>query len=138
MTIRITAEIPTLQQALTLYEAVGWTAYTQDPNTLERALAGSALVVTACDDQQLIGLARIISDGATIAYLQDVLVHPDHHRRGLGRQLVQAAIEPFSAVRQKVLLTDAEPGQRAFYEALGFTEIHDVGPAPLRSFVRFG
>ena len=39
---------------------------------------------------------------------------------------------------QQVLLTDAEPGQRAFYEALGYTETHDVGDgSSLRAFVRF-
>jgi GNAT superfamily N-acetyltransferase len=79
----------------------------------------------------------VVSDGATIAYLQDVLVHPDHRRTGTGRRLVVAAFEPFAHVRQKVLLTDDEPGQRAFYEALGFTEAHEHPGAPLRSFVRF-
>jgi len=38
-------------------------------------------------------------------------------------------------VRQVVLLTDAEPGQRAYYESRGFVEAHDVRPEPLRSFV---
>lgn len=131
----IGSEVPALQDILDLYDAVGWGAYTESPSTLLRALAGSAQVVTARRDGQLLGLARVVGDGATIAYLQDVLVRPDVHRAGIGRRLVDAVFAPFAQVRQQVLLTDAEPGQRAFYESLGFVEAHDHEPE-LRSFVR--
>ncbi|ASK65745.1 hypothetical protein CFK39_07735 [Brachybacterium avium] len=128
-------EVPALEETLDLYDAVGWGAYTAEPATLERALAGSLRVVTARRDGRLLGLARVVGDGVTIAYLQDVLVAPEAHRTGLGRRLVEAAFAPFGEVRQQVLLTDAEPGQRAFYESLGFVEAHDH-EADLRSFVR--
>lgn len=120
-----------------LYRAVGWTTYTDDVVTLEAALAGSSHVVVARRDGRLIGLARVISDGATICYLQDVLVHPDAQRTGVGRALVLAALEPYAAVRQKVLLTDDEPDQCAFYESLGYQETRDHGAGSLRAFVRF-
>ncbi len=120
-----------------LYRAVGWTTYADDVVTLEAALAGSSRVVVARRDGRLIGLARVISDGATICYLQDVLIHPDAQRAGVGRALVLAALEPYAAVRQKVLLTDDEPGQRAFYESLGYQETRDHGAGSLRAFVRF-
>lgn len=132
--VRIRAEVPGLGEALALYGAVGWSAYTEDPQTLGRALAGSTRVVTAREGGRLVGLARVISDGASIAYLQDVLVDPGSRRAGIGRELVRAVFAPFAAVRQHVLLTDAEPGQRAFYESLGMTEAHDEHP-PLRAFV---
>lgn len=128
---------PGTAEAVELYRAVGWSGYADDPQTLAGALRGSTCVITARRGGDLVGLARVVSDGATIAYLQDVLVHPDHHRAGIGRRLVGAAFEPFAHVRQKVLLTDDEPGQRAFYEALGFTAAADHPQGPLRSFVRF-
>ncbi|MCU1439482.1 MAG: family N-acetyltransferase [Rhodoglobus sp.] len=43
------------------------------------------------------------------------------------------ALAPCENVRQKVLLTDDEPGQKAFYESLGYQQVSD----PLRAFVRF-
>jgi GNAT superfamily N-acetyltransferase len=129
-----TAEVP-LAELVELYAAVGWTAYT--PESLGKAIAGSSFVVTARLGGRLVGLARAISDDATICYLQDVLVHPDAQRRGIGRALVRAVLDRYAATRQKVLLTDDEPGQRAFYESLGYAEIRDFGPGTLRSFVRF-
>jgi GNAT superfamily N-acetyltransferase len=128
---------PAREELIELYDAVGWTTYTIDPDLLVAALAGSTRVVTARYGEDLLGLARVISDGATIAYLQDVLVRPELQREGVGRQLVQAALEPFERVRQKVLLTDDEPRQRAFYESLGYTELREHGDGRLRAFVRF-
>ena len=128
----------TRDELVELYGSVGWSAYTADPDTLMRAVAGSSLVVTARQDGCLVGLARAISDDATICYVQDILVAPQGQRSGIGAALVQAVLDRYSGVRQKVLLTDDEPRQRAFYESLGLTEIRDVDGASLRAFVRFG
>jgi GNAT superfamily N-acetyltransferase len=130
------AEVPPAD-LLALYGAVGWTAYTDNPELLRRGVAGSSYVVTARTGDRLVGLARALSDDATICYLQDVLVHPEAQRQGIGRSLVQAVLERYRPVRQKVLLTDDEAAQRAFYEALGYAEIRDFGPGTLRAFVRF-
>lgn len=136
VTFAIRDERPGTDELLTLYEAVGWTAYTQDPAALARAIAGSDTVLTARDDDdRLLGLVRTVSDGVTIVYVQDLLVVPEAHRSGVGGALLDAVLERYAGVRQTVLLTDAEPGQRAFYESRGFVEVHDVAPQPLRSFV---
>jgi GNAT superfamily N-acetyltransferase len=126
-----------LDQVIALYEAVGWSAYTKDPTVLRAAIAGSSHVVAARRGERLVGLARAMSDDATICYLQDVLVLPEEQRNGVGRALVQAVLNRYRTVRQKVLLTDDEPGQRAFYEALGYAEVRDYGQGTLRAFVRF-
>ena len=137
-------------QVLELYSAVGWTTYTKAPEVLERALVGSATVVVATmlfpaeiapteiagvGGERVVGLARVVSDGETICYLQDVLVHPSAQRIGLGTRLVEAVLEPYAEVRHKVLLTDDESGQRAFYQALGYSSIEGT---TLRAFTRFG
>lgn len=125
-----------LEDLVRLYSAVGWTAYTKAPESLAAAIGGSSFVVTARLDGQLIGLARAVSDNATICYIQDILVDPAHQRSGLGRQLVEHILGQYGDVRQKVLITDDEPGQRAFYQSLGFIEAGDMDP-PIRAFVKF-
>lgn len=129
--------IPERAQLVALYASVGWSVYTAEPDRLELAVRRSLRVATAWDDETLVGLARVVGDGVSIIYLQDVLVHPAHARSGVGTRLVNAAFEPYADVRQQVLITDDGPAQRAFYESLGFTEVHDVTPRQLRSFVRF-
>ena len=85
----------------------------------------------------LVGLARAVSDDATICYLQDILVDPAFQKSGAGRALLDAVQKRYEHVRQLVLITDNEPGQRAFYEALGFTEGSDFRPEPVRVFAQF-
>ncbi|MEH0108145.1 GNAT family N-acetyltransferase [Tersicoccus sp. MR15.9] len=134
----IAEERPDPDELLRLYAAVGWTAYTADPATLVAAVAGSSCVLSARDPDtgELIGLVRTVSDGHTIVYVQDLLVAPDHQRTGVGAALLDAVLDRSRRIRQVVLTTDDEPGRRAFYESRGFTEAHEVAPAPLRSFVR--
>jgi GNAT superfamily N-acetyltransferase len=134
LTVEQTADVP-LDDLLDLYGSVGWTAYTTQPDVLRAAIAGSSFVVTARRGGRLVGLARAVSDGATICYLQDILVRPDEHRTGVGRALATAVLDRYRSVRQKVLLTDDDPGQRAFYESLGYTDTREIGT--LRAFVRF-
>lgn len=101
-------------------------------------MASSSFVATVRDDGLLVGFLRAVSDGATIAYLQDVLVRRSHQRQGIGQALVDAFLDRYGHVRQRVLLTDDEPGQRAFNETLGFTRRSGRRGGPLRTFVDLG
>lgn len=112
---------------LALYQAVGWSMYTRDPKKLERAIAQSLSVLGAYDGDQLVGLIRAVGDGETILFIQDLLVLPSYQRQGIGRQLVDALVDQFPQVRQRVLLTDDQPQTRAFYENIGFVESSKVG-----------
>lgn len=128
--------IPSKRELVELYDSVGWTSYTRDPALLAGAIQASLTVVTARADGELIGLARAVGDGLTIVYLQDILVSPSHHRRGIGRELFERVFAPYGSVRQKVLLTDDEPTQHLFYRAMGFTETWDMSPT-VHAFAKF-
>ncbi|MFT2753361.1 GNAT family N-acetyltransferase [Clavibacter sp. Sh2088] len=128
-------EIPARDELLDLYGSVGWTVYTDDPERLERALAGSALVATARDDDGwLVGLVRAVGDGATICYVQDLLVRPDRQRGGVGRALLEHVRASQADGVLLVLTTDAsgtEDGDRShpFYRSLGFAPHAEQGLA---------
>ncbi len=115
-----------------LYEAVNWLAYTLNPEKLKAALDGSSLVLTYKIEDKVVGLARCVTDGETILYLQDILINPAHQRSGIGTSLVNQIIAAYKDVRQVVLMTDSEEKQLKFYEKLGFREIKNE----LRGFVR--
>lgn len=133
-----TTKLPSRQQILSLYDSVGWSAYTDDPEVLIQALANSTFAVYAYDQQQqLAGLIRVISDNATICYVQDILVRPSAQRSGIGRALFDAVLKKFQHVRQLVLITDDMPQQRAFYESMGLTEGAEFEHGVIRVFARF-
>lgn len=119
-----------------LYESVGWTAYITEPESLSSAVANSTFVVTARQSGVLVGLARGLSDDVSIFYLQDILIHPDHQRQGIGRALLNECLDRFDHVRTKVLLTDDHPAQHRIYESMGYRNTRDEGDDELHAFVR--
>jgi len=126
-----TSPTPGTSDLVALYRSVGWDIYTDDPAGLTTAIERSDWVLGAWVDEELVGLARALTDGISITYLQDVLVHPDHQRRGIGRSLLTRWLEAHASVRQRVLMTDDRPEQLAFYHSMG---LHRVGPGSDSAF----
>ena len=108
------------EEVLALYESVGWTAYTEKPEMLKQAFAGSLEVTGAYEDGRLVGLIRVIGDGASILYIQDLLVHPDFQNRGIGTALLGDVMKRYSHVYQKCLITDDSEKSVKFYQRMGF------------------
>jgi len=61
-------------QILSLYESVGWTAYTDRPYVLRKGIENSLLCLAAFEGDRLIGLIRAVGDGQTVVLIQDILV----------------------------------------------------------------
>lgn len=106
---------------LKLYTDAGWAAYTRNPKNLNSAISNSLYVLTAWKGDKLIALIRVVGDGISIIYIQDILVLQDFRRQKIGTQLLRRVLAKYAFVRQKVLLTDDTQQSRKFYESLGFT-----------------
>lgn len=109
-------------QILPLYKAVGWTNYTNNPKMLRAAYLNSLKTMVARDGNTITGLIRAVGDGHSIVYIQDIIVHPDFQRRGIGTRLIQEMLKHFAEVYQIVLSTDNQKQTVEFYESVGFTE----------------
>ena len=114
-------------EILQLYTQVGWTAYTEDMPALERGYKNSLLVLAAYENEELLGIVRVVGDGATIILVQDILVYPQKQRQGIGTSLLKAVLERYADVRQIQLVTDNTPKTVAFYQSLGFVELEKLG-----------
>lgn len=114
-------------EILNLYSSVGWTAYTDEPESLKAGFHNSLLTLAAYEGDKLLGLIRTVGDGKTIVYIQDILVLPEYQRKGIGSALMKAVLERFKAVRQIVLATDNTPKTIAFYESQGFMQMTKIG-----------
>ena len=110
-----------------LYTQVGCTAYTENMTALERGYKNSLLVLAAYENEELLGIVRVVGDGATIILVQDILVYPQKQRQGIGTSLLKAVLERYADVRQIQLVTDNTPKTVAFYQSLGFVELEKLG-----------
>lgn len=117
--------IPDLNQLLELYNDVEWSAYTNDPDNLKNAVDNSLKVWTAWDEDRLVGLARVVGDGYTIIYVQDILVMEIYQRYGIGSRLLKLILEEYKTVRQIVLMTDNSEKTINFYEKNGMVNIKE-------------
>jgi len=70
--------------------------------------------------QKAIGMGRIISDGVSDAYMQDLVILPKYRRQGIGKQLVKSLLEKCSSAGLLWVGLIAEPDQDDFYSPLGF------------------
>ena len=69
-----------LDAILRLYSAVEWSSASK-PNELRNALMDSHSLLTAWDDDRLIGLGNAISDGHLVVYYPHLLVDPEFQRK---------------------------------------------------------
>jgi len=89
-----------------------------DRACMEGMVKNGNLMVTAWVGEQLIGVARSMTDFHYACYLSDLAVHRGYQRQGVGKQLqslTQAQLGP----RCKLILV-AAPAANAYYEHLGF------------------
>ena len=114
-------------EILNLYAAAGWIAYTENPAALRQGFERSLLVLAAYEENHLLGIIRIVGDGATVVFIQDILVYPEHRRKGIGTALLQAVLNRYQHVRQIELVTDNTEETVAFYRSLGFRDLSELG-----------
>lgn len=113
-----------LVDVLPIYEAVGWTNYTQNPEMLEAAFENSLHVLAAFNEEGiLVGVLRAVGDGASILFIQDILVTPEYQHQGIGTKLLQQTLEKYKNVYQIQLTTDNSMKTISFYESNGFTSL---------------
>ena len=113
-------EIVKLEAVLHLYQAVGWTNYTNQPQILEQALSHSLVIYLAFDGDAVVGLIRLVGDGFSSVFVQDLIVLPSYQRQGIGSSLMKEALEDYKDAYQVQLVTEQTEKNVGFYRSLGF------------------
>ena len=113
-------EIVKLEDVLHLYQAVGWTNYTHQPQMLEKALSHSLAIYLALDGDTVVGLIRLVGDGFSSVFVQDLIVLPSYQRQGIGSNLMKEALADYKDAYQIQLATEQTENTLGFYRSLGF------------------
>ena len=113
-------DLVNINDVLHLYQAVGWTNYTHQPQMLEQALSHSLAIYLALDGDAVVGLVRLVGDGFSSIFVQDLIVLPSYQRQGIGSNLMTEALADYKDAYQIQLATEQTEKNLEFYCSLGF------------------
>jgi len=119
-----------VEQIIALYKAGGWWQETPaNRSRIEPMIRGSfCFMVARASNGNIVAMGRVISDGASDAYIQDVVVLPPYRRRGVGRELIRRLTQFCVEHEIDWIGIVAEPGTLAFYESLGYGALEGYQP----------
>lgn len=115
------------EEIVNLYSSVGWINYTNNLEMLKGAYENSLKIIGAYEGEKLLGIIRIVGDGHSVIFIQDLLVYPEYQRRGIGSALLEHILKEYKHVYQKHLLTENSEKTIQFYKSLGFLMDKDIG-----------
>lgn len=109
---------PTANQVIELYDNAGLPRPTNDKERMQQMFENSNLIVTAWDNELLVGVSRSITDWVWACYLSDLAVRNDYKKEGIGRKLIRLTKEKVSD--QSMVLLLSVPTAMEYYPRIGF------------------
>jgi len=114
-----------------LYRAGGWWKEEYKTEDIRLLIRGSFAFAVATDERtgRTIGMGRVISDGVSDGYIQDLVVIPGYRKSGIGRRIVAVLIDRCLQAGVTWIGLIAEPETESFYIPQGFRRME--GHIPL-------
>jgi ribosomal protein S18 acetylase RimI-like enzyme len=113
-----------------LYKAGGWWKDSYDKTGIPELISRSFAFAIAIDRDtgKSIGMGRVLSDGVSDAYIQDLVVLPTYRGQSIGKKIVQKLIDFCLSKGITWIGLIAEPGSSKFYTTLGFKTMDQYIP----------
>lgn len=116
-----------------LYRCAGWWGdEPDDPNHIEALVRGSYCFAVTRARGRIIGMGRVISDGVSDGYIQDLTVEPDRRRRGVACAMMKAILDRLLNDGLSWVGLIAEKGSYGLYERFGFRAMEGARPYVLQ------
>lgn len=114
-----------------LYRAGGWWKEEYSPDELPSLIHGSYLFAVAVHEKsgRAVGMGRVLSDGVSDGYIQDLVVLPPFRGNGVGKHIVGTLVDACKKNGITWIGLIAEPETERFYQPLGFCPM--TGHVPL-------
>ena len=124
----------TTEEYLGLRASVGWKSLSD--RQVQASLNGCKAMVCATDTEtgEVVGMGRLVGDELVIMNIQDLIVRPDYHGRGIGSELIrhlrEKAAEALEPGEELMFTLMCAKGRERFYEKNGFIArpTPDLGP----------
>lgn len=108
------------EEAIDLYirSTLGERRPINNPSTFSDMLTNANLIISAWDEEKLIGISRSFTDFSYVTYLADLAVDASYQRQGVGKRLIEETQLRLGPECMIVLL--AAPKANTYYEHIGF------------------
>ena len=116
-------EVINLDEVILLYQNAGLKRLILDSARIEKMYANSNLIVSAWVNDELVGVARSITDFSYCCYLSDLAVQKECHRSGIGKMLIDKTREEIGEQCMLLLLSTAEAME--YYPKVGFDKVEN-------------
>ena len=112
-----------IDEVIALYRAstLGERRPVDDRERMAAMIRNANLVITAWDGEQLVGIARALTDFVYTIYLSDLAVDEAYQRTGIGKELIRRT--KAQADPQASLTLLAAPAAEKYYPHIGFTHM---------------
>ena len=132
--IEIVERTPSIAEFQRLESAVGFRRHHE--NAVSLALKNSAFLICALEGTEVVGVGRIVGDGAISFLLTNILVLPSHQRMGIGTAIVRALCESMERLPYENMVLEVAPlpGLASFYRRHGFAASRKAPPVMIRWF----
>ena len=118
------------EEIVELYKAGGWWKKAWDSSGIKTLIESSFAFAVVVDRSsgKAVGMGRLISEGVSDAYIQDLVVLPNYRSHGVGRQIVDALVDYCLSRNISWIGLIAEPGNEDFFRDMGFRVMKDYVP----------
>ncbi|AOT71327.1 GNAT family N-acetyltransferase [Geosporobacter ferrireducens] len=104
---------------ITLFNQAGWNDKTNDMNRLKTMVENSQIIVTAWDEEVMVGFARCTTDYVFNGQINNVVVDTQYRRKGIGKGLINKILDSSNQVTYMLRGSTRNEG---FYRSLGFED----------------
>jgi N-acetylglutamate synthase-like GNAT family acetyltransferase len=113
--------IPDINQIVDVYNSSGINRPTMDKERIEKMFSNSNLIITAWNNDKLVGISRSLTDFCYCCYLSDLAVRKEYQSSGIGKQLIE--LTKNSIGEQTALILLSSPTAMDYYPKIGFQKI---------------
>ncbi len=113
--------IPETEKIIDLLNSSGINRPTSDKERITKMYSNSNLIVSAWDQDSLVGISRSLTDFCYCCYLSDLAVRQEYKRLGIGKKLVELTKEKIGD--QVMLLLLSVPTAMEYYPKVGFQKV---------------
>jgi predicted N-acetyltransferase YhbS len=114
---------PDINLIIDLYDSSGINRPTSDKERIAKMYANSNLIVTAWNNNILVGISRSLTDFCFCCYLSDLAVRKEYQKHGIGKKLISLTKEKIGD--QTMLLLLSAPTAMDYYPKAGFQKVEN-------------